>query len=128
MHVDNAGRDDCRAGRLTASVATSLVLAHGTGGVPRLRCDCDLRQADHEDRHVVVVITVLAAELVGSKCPDVALSLARAVAALRATGVRVWFVQDVTAPIERCCVVRIGIGDSYVGPAMAAWLPCKASG
>ena len=33
--------------------------------------------------------------------------------------VRVWFVQEVTAPIERCCVVRIGIGDSYVGPAMA---------
>lgn len=62
---------------------------------------------------------MLAAELVGSECPDVALSIAGAVAALRITGVRVWFVQDVTAPIERCCVVRIGIADSYVGPAMA---------
>ena len=93
--------------------------SHGTSGVPRLRCDSDLRLTGHEVRHVVVVITGLAAELVGSECPDVALSITGAVAALRATGVRVWFVQDVTAPIERCCVVRIGIGDSYVGPAMA---------
>lgn len=43
--------------------------------------------AEYEDRHVVAVITpVLAAELVGSEGPDVALSITGAVSALRAVG------------------------------------------
>ena len=61
----------------------------------------------------------LAAELVGSEGPAVALAIAGAVSALRAIGCRVWFVEDVTATVECGRVVRVGIGDSNVGPAPA---------
>ena len=67
----------------------------------------------------LLALVRLAAERVGSEGPDVALSITGAVATLRTVGVRVWFVEDVTATVEYFRVVRIGIVDSYVGPAVA---------